>query len=88
MPEHDHDCRIFLEQLSDIIDGTLDAECCRHFNEHLENCEHCRVVVDTTRKTIDLYHKSNEVIELPEGVRSRLFHCLDLDQYLEHDQPE
>lgn len=86
MPEHDHECSQFLEQISDYIDGTLDENSCEHFQEHLDECEHCRIVIDTTRKTIELYYKSNEEIQIPDDVRSRLFHCLDLDEFSEQRQ--
>jgi anti-sigma factor (TIGR02949 family) len=87
MPEHDHDCRDFLEQVSDYIDGSLDELTCENFKKHLDECEHCQVVINTTKKTIELYHDKNMEIQLPPGVRSRLFHCLELDDYIE-DHPE
>jgi len=83
MPEHEHDCSQFLHLVSDFIDDNLDDLTCQEFKKHLDECEHCRIVVDTTKKTIDLYHTSNEEIELPTEVRGRLFHCLELDEYLE-----
>ena len=39
--------------------------------KHLENCEDCRVVVDTTRQTIQIFCNS-EPAPLPEDTRMRL----------------
>jgi len=83
MPEHEHDCSQFLHVISDYIDDSLDELTCENFKKHLDECEHCRVVVDTTRKTIDLYLQADQEIAMPADVRGRLFHCLDLDEYLE-----
>jgi hypothetical protein len=40
------------------------------------------VVVDTMRKTIELYQTSPGAQSLPEDVRERLFYRLNLDDYL------
>lgn len=48
----------------------------------MAGCENCRVVVDTLRKTISLYRTTGSVTEMPEDARQRLFHRLDLDEFL------
>jgi hypothetical protein len=40
------------------------------------------VVLNTTRRTIDLVHAPLEKPDLPEDVRERLFKRLNLDDYL------
>lgn len=80
---HVHNCKSLLGALSDYVDGELEAELCREIEKHIAECENCRIVVDTTRRTIELVHAAN----LPEGglpdeVRSRLFKRLDLTEYL------
>jgi predicted anti-sigma-YlaC factor YlaD len=61
----------------------LGAELCRQIEKHIAECEDCRIVVDTTRKTIDLVHASNaSQAGLPDDVRDRLFKRLNLDDYL------
>lgn len=76
-------CEGLLGSLSDYIDGELGAELCRQIEKHISECENCRIVVDTTRKTIDLVHASNEGgTVLPDDVRSRLFKRLSLEDYL------
>ena len=83
---HKHEsrnCRYLLDSLSEYIDGTLSDELCAELERHLEECDNCRVVVDSLRKTIYLYHETAEPAKVPEEVRHRLFLRLDLDEYLE-----
>jgi anti-sigma factor (TIGR02949 family) len=78
-------CDDLLGSLSEYIDGELRAELCRDIEHHLAECEHCRVVVDTTKKTIYLVHASNDPhSSLPDDVRDRLYKSLKLDDYLKH----
>lgn len=80
---HDHEqCRSLLSLLSDYVDGNLEALLCAQIEEHMAECENCRVVVDTLRKTVMLYQMTNEPADVPADVRERLYHCLDLDAYL------
>ena len=61
MTESTHsNCESLLGFLSDYVDGELGAELCREIEKHIAECEDCRIVVDTTRKTIDLVHASND----------------------------
>ena len=79
---HDHDyqnCRQFLRTLSDFVDGTLDESLCDEIEKHMGECERCQIVVDTLRKTVELYHEMTPAPPVPEDVRARLFLRLDLD---------
>lgn len=78
MHDHGH-CREYLNQISDYVDGELSSEVCASLESHLKECENCRVVVNTLRKTIDLYHDTAENDALPLKVRSRLFARLNLE---------
>lgn len=78
----DHHCQDMLGNLSEYIDGELAAELCAHIERHLETCPDCRIVVNTLRKTIDLYHTESEMDDLPGDVRRRLYTRLDLAEYL------
>ncbi len=84
MSEHSHiNCETLLGSLSDYIDGELGAELCREIEKHLAGCENCQVVLNTTRRTIDLVRSPAGAAEdLPEAVRARLFKSLKLDDYL------
>ncbi len=81
MPEH-KDCRHLLGALSDYIDGSLQEELCAELERHLQECENCRIVVDTLRRTIYLYRTTASPTEIPQDVRQRLYHCLNLDDFL------
>jgi len=77
----DKKCKSLLGSLSDYVDGTAKEELCLELERHLANCEDCRIVVDTLKKTVYLYH-SNSDTDLPIAVRERLFKRLNLDEYL------
>ena len=83
MSEHTHkNCEQLLGSLSSYIDGDLSPELCQELEKHLEGCEDCRIVLNTTKRTIDLVHSPVEKPELPDDVRERLFKRLNLDDYL------
>ncbi len=75
-------CKRLWESLSDYIDGELSEELCRKIEEHMAGCEHCRVVVDTTNKTITLCHNDAQDTAMPADVRGRLFETLHIEDYL------
>ncbi|MCS7011872.1 MAG: zf-HC2 domain-containing protein [Anaerolineales bacterium] len=75
-------CQDLLASLSDYVDGVLDEALCREIEAHMAACPNCRVVVDTLRKTIYLYHQmSKEPATLPSVVQERLYRMLHLDDY-------
>ena len=83
MNEHTHkNCEELLGSLSSYIDGDLSPELCQELEKHLAGCDDCRVVLNTTKRTIDLVHSPIEKPDLPEDVRERLFKRLNLDNYL------
>ncbi len=80
-----HQCQDLLGSLSEYVDGTAQETLCAEIERHLAECDNCRVVVDTLRKTIYLVHSLDALGEpLPEDVRTRLFHKLNLEDYLAH----
>ncbi|NLG97849.1 MAG: hypothetical protein GX491_10845 [Chloroflexi bacterium] len=83
--EHNHvhgNCREYLSSLGEYVDGTLDQNLCAELERHMKDCKRCRIVVNTLKKTIDLYHETADDISLPEDVRQRLFARLNLNDYL------
>ena len=76
--EH-RDCKHLLGSLSEYVDGELEGELCAELERHLAECQNCRIVVDSLHKTISLYHTTAQHVDVPNGVRERLFHRLDLD---------
>lgn len=82
---HEHgggQCRDLLGNLSEYIDGALEQQLCAELERHMQGCENCRVVVDSLRKTVSLYQTSTPSPDVPEAVRQRLYHCLDLEEFL------
>ena len=83
MIDHTHvNCEALLGSLSEYIDGELSAELCREIEKHLAGCENCRIVLNTTKRTIDLVQSPAEAVPVPDDVRGRLFKRLNLDDYL------
>lgn len=78
----DQHCKDLLGTLSDYIDGTLKQELCAELEKHLSGCSNCRIVVDTLRKTVELYHESGEEEDIPEEIRQRLYLRLNLEDFL------
>lgn len=76
---HTPECKALLSQLGDYIDGELEAALCAEIEQHLAGCDDCRVLVDTTRKTVLLYRRQSQQsrIELPQDVTRRLWQALD-----------
>lgn len=76
-------CQQLLGSISNYIDGQLQAELCAELEQHIKECDDCRVVVDTLRKTVELYQQTSTRSDLPEPVRERLFYKLHLEDFLE-----
>jgi anti-sigma factor RsiW len=64
-------CKGVIRELSNFIDGDLDPGLKSELEHHLEHCEDCTMIVDQTRKSIEILCDSRPV-ELPSEVRSRL----------------
>ena len=62
---HSHDCKVLLGSLSEYIDGELRADLCALIEEHVKDCENCRIVIDTLRKTVEIYEHTAPPAELP-----------------------
>ena len=77
-----HDCRHMLGDLSVYLDGEASEELCAEIEQHMADCEDCRIVVDTLGKTVLLYRDMPQPT-LTAGARERLFQSLDLGAYLE-----
>ncbi len=68
-------CKRLQEILGDYLDGELDPELCSELQKHLGDCEPCRVVVDTTKRTIQFYC-AQRPRDIPAGVLARLLERL------------
>lgn len=68
-------CHEVMEQLSSYLEGELDVSLRQAIENHLKGCRNCRLIVDTTRKTIQIYC-DGRLFELPHEVRQRLHEVL------------
>jgi anti-sigma factor RsiW len=70
------DCKHVWQYISAYIDDEVDAELCARIEQHLETCEICSAVLDSTRNVIVLA-ADDRVFELPTGFSERLHDRLD-----------
>jgi anti-sigma factor RsiW len=68
-------CKGVVREISNYIDGDLDAATKQEIQRHLDHCEDCKLVVDQTKMTVDIFCDSKPV-DLPEQVRTRLHEAL------------
>ena len=80
--QHKQECNELLGSISEYMDGSLREELCRELEQHLSECEDCRVVVNTMKKTIELHQTDAPKGGLPADVRQRLYKTLHLDDLL------
>jgi anti-sigma factor RsiW len=69
------DCQLVIRELCSYLDGELEPAALADLERHLSRCKDCRLVVDTTRKTIEIYCNAQPVA-LPGDVRARLHEAL------------
>ncbi len=68
-------CKKVILELTNYLDGVMDSTIRIDLEQHLSRCKDCRLVIDTTRKTIQIFCNS-EPVPLPEDVRTRLHTAL------------
>ncbi len=68
-------CKGLIREISDYLDGELTVEILTEIEIHLQRCQDCRLIVDTTRKTIEIYY-STQPLPLPNDIRERLHQAL------------
>lgn len=64
-------CTDFLSQLTDYFDGQISPELLEEVRAHLAGCSHCEVVLNTTRRTIEVY-RNNEIYDISEELQDKL----------------
>jgi anti-sigma factor RsiW len=60
-----------LAGLCDLLDGDENTTLCQAFKKHMAECDRCRVVVDSLKKTIRVY-KDNAEVPIPQEFRDAL----------------
>ena len=68
------DCRQFLEEMSNFMDGEVSVGIREAIHEHLAFCHKCEVLYNSTQKTIQIVSEcSQDTFALPDDVSTRLF---------------
>jgi anti-sigma factor RsiW len=75
------DCKHVWSYVSAYIDGEVDADLRAEIAKHLETCEICSAVLDSTRNVVVLV-ADGRVFELPTGFSQRLHARLDREMEL------
>lgn len=70
------DCKHVWEHISEYIDQRLEPTVLADVENHLENCEVCSAVLDSTRNVLVLT-ADNRTFELPLGFSERLHKRLE-----------
>ena len=71
------DCKHVWQHISAYIDGDVDAELRAEIDRHLEHCEICSAVMDSTRNVVVLMADAR-VFEIPAGYSERLHRRLEV----------
>jgi anti-sigma factor RsiW len=69
-------CKQFLQELNDYLDPSTDPAMKCHLEKHVNECPNCFVIVDTTKKTMQIY-RGLEPQTIPENVKARLWKALE-----------
>lgn len=75
------DCRHVWDALSAYLDGEVNAELRAEIEQHLQFCEVCSAVLDSTRNILVLT-ADDRVFSLPGGFSERLHARLDEELHL------
>jgi predicted anti-sigma-YlaC factor YlaD len=72
-------CADFLSEFGDYLDGCASPDVKSCIEEHLRECKSCRVIVDSTTRTIRIVTESesftlpgNQIEPIVQGVMSRI----------------
>ena len=65
------ECKHVWEHISEYLDQQLDPKLLADIEKHLENCEVCSAILDSTRNILVLT-ADNRTFELPVGYSERL----------------
>jgi anti-sigma factor RsiW len=70
------DCKHVWQHISSYIEGDVDPALRAEIDKHLETCEICSAVLDSTRNVVVLM-ADDRVFELPAGFSQRLHERID-----------
>jgi hypothetical protein len=79
------ECKHVWEHISEFIDGSVDAQLRADIERHLEHCEICSAILDSTRNILILT-ADDRTFELPVGFSERLHERLKKE--IESSEPD
>jgi anti-sigma factor RsiW len=62
--------------LNDYLDEVVDVQLRKRIEAHITECPNCFVILDTTKKTIQVYKGMQQQV-LPEDVQARLLKAME-----------
>jgi len=65
-------CGKHLQHLNEYLDGDLDESLCAEIEEHIGECQNCKLMIDTLRQTVKLCRESGDCEPLPEHLSQKL----------------
>ena len=68
-------CKDFLNELNEFLDESVEPEIRHKLQEHVNECPNCWVVLDTTKRTIQVY-RGQEPQPIPPDIHARLMDAL------------
>lgn len=80
-------CQKLITELSNYLDNEIDPALRQELEEHIGRCPDCRVVFDTTRKTIQIY-RGCEPYPLPQKLHDRLQEAIRKRYEKSFDKPQ
>ena len=69
-------CKEFLQEISDFLDENVDEDLRQKLEAHISQCPNCFVILDTTKKTIQVY-KGVDAQPIPAEVHNRLMRAVE-----------
>ena len=72
------ECKHVWEHISEYIDKSVDAQVREEIERHLEHCEICSAILDSTRNVLVLM-ADDRTFELPVGYSKRLHERLKME---------
>ena len=68
-------CKDFLKEISEFLDEATDPAMKADLEKHINECPNCWVILDTTKKTIQVY-RGMDAEPLPEPIHERIMRAL------------
>lgn len=68
-------CKDFLNELNEFLDESVDPEIRHKLQAHVNECPNCWVVLDTTKRTIQVY-RGQDPQPIPDEIHERLMEAV------------